>query len=153
MGKSPEKSHMPRLKPKYSFIFKWNFQPSKGNIFLWENKTSFFEKQILGLNSGLIFNKAGDNLPQGTGDNITLESKLLFNTLTSEFPVPYPLIYAEWKNRITYLFSIHIKQSFSSSGLNVNNCVARPPLQNTLLLISTEYIFFPASDLPQKSSS
>lgn len=81
----------------------------------------FFEKQILRMNNGLIFNEAADNLPQGTGDNITLESKLLFKHSPQSSQSPISLSTKSCRDQITYLFSIHIKHSGSPSGLNVNN--------------------------------
>lgn len=54
---------------------------------MWENNT-FFEKQIFKLKNDLFFNKVGDNLPQGTSDCMTVESKLLFNILNLRVTIP-----------------------------------------------------------------
>lgn len=84
--------------------------PTFQSTFLWENKTSFFEKQILKLNDDLIFNEAGDNLPQGTGDNVTVETQLLFNIPQSSHS-PIPLSKQSGRSEL-HIYSAYISKIF-----------------------------------------
>lgn len=67
-------------------------------------KHNSLKSKFLKLNHDLFFHKVGDNLPCNTGDNVTVESGLLFNIPTSRVPIPSSI----YLSRVKKLNQIHI---------------------------------------------